>query len=203
MEAAVKMADKVNNAILNGTGAGSPLGITVAPGTVSVAKETSQVAATIVGENVVKMWSRMPAANRARAVWLAHSDCDVQLAQMNFKVKNVAGTENVGGIPVFMPPGTVNSTPYATLFGRPVMTMERCAALGTVGDFILADMSQYIAVTKGGVKAEQSMHFFFDQNARAFRFVLRLGGQPWLSAAIARASGSSTLGHFVTLATRG
>lgn len=203
MEAAAKMADKVNNAILNGTGAGSPLGIVVAPGTVSVAKESSQVAATIVGENVVKMWSRMPAANRARAVWLAHSDCDVQLAQMNFKVKNVAGTENVGGIPVFMPPGTVNSTPYATLFGRPVMTMERCAALGTVGDFILADMSQYIAVTKGGVKAEQSMHFYFDQNARAFRFVLRLGGQPWLSAAIARANGSSTLGHFVTLATRG
>ena len=202
MEAGEKMAYKINNAICNGTGAGQPLGILNAPGTVSVAKETSQVANTIVAENILKMWSRMPAANRARAVWLVHSDCEVQLAQMNFKIKNVAGTETVGGLPVFVPPGGLTGSPWATLLGRPIMPMECCQALGTVGDICLADLSQYIAITKGGVKADQSMHFWFDQNLRAFRFVMRLGGQPWLSAAIARANGSSTQSHFVTLATR-
>ena len=46
------------------------------------------------------------------------------------------------------------------------------------------------------------MHFYFDQNLRAFRFVYRLGGQPWLSSAIARKAGTSTLSHFVKLDTR-
>lgn len=203
MEAGEKMAFKVSDAILNGTGAGQPLGIVAAPGTVSVAKETSQVAATIVAENVLKMWSRMPARNRANAVWLVHSDCEVQLPQLNFKIKNVAGTENVGGLPVYLPPTGLSQSPYGTLLGRPVVTVESCAALGTVGDFNLADMSQYIAIVKGAVKADQSMHFYFDQNMRAFRFVMRMGGQPWLSAAISRKNGSSTQSHFVTLATRG
>lgn len=202
MEAGEKMAFKICDAILNGNGNGQPLGILNAPSTVSVAKETSQVAATIVAENVLKMWSRMPAANRARAVWLAHSDCEVQLMQLNVKIKNVAGSENVGGMPVWMSPTGLSSSPYSTLLGRPVVTVEACQALGTVGDFYLADLSQYIAVTKGGVKADQSMHFYFDQNIRAFRFVMRLGGQPWLGSAIARKNGSSTQGHFVSLATR-
>lgn len=202
MEAGEKMAFKITDAIFAGTGVGQPLGILNAASTVSVAKETSQVAATIVAENVLKMWSRMPQRNRARAVWLAHSDCATQLAQLNFKIKNVAGSENVGGVAVWVPPGGLSGSPYASLLGRPIVEIESAAALGTVGDFVLADLSQYLAVTKGGVKADQSMHFYFDQNMRAFRFVYRLGGQPWLSAAIARKNGSSTLSHFVTLATR-
>jgi HK97 family phage major capsid protein len=169
---------------------------------VSVAKETSQVAATIVAENVLKMYSRMPVNSRARAVWLVHTDCEVQLAQLNIKIKNVAGSENVGGIPVAFTPPSALTGPNAMLLGRPIIPVESCAALGTVGDIVLADLSQYIAITKGVVKAEQSMHFFFDQNVRAFRFVMRMGGQPWLSTPITRKSGSSTLGHFVTLATR-
>lgn len=202
VEAGEKMAFKINDAICNGTGVGQPLGIVAAPGTVSVAKETSQVAATIVAENVLKMWSRMPASNRARAVWLIHSDCEVQLMQLNVKIKNVAGSENVGGMPIWVPPGGLSGSPFGSLLGRPLVPMECCQALGTVGDITLADLSQYLAVTKGGLKSDQSMHFYFDQNMRAFRFVLRIGGQPWLSAAIARKNGSSTQSHFVTLATR-
>lgn len=203
MEASEKMTFKVNDAIVNGTGVGQPLGIVGAPCTVSVAKEGSQANDTVMAENVIKMWSRMPAANRARAVWLIHSDVEVQLMQMSVKVKNVAGTENVGGVPVWLPPsGLVGSNGFSTLLGRPVIPVESCAALGDLGDIIFADLTQYIAVTKGGVKADQSMHFWFDQNIRAFRFVYRLGGQPWLSAAISRKNGSSTLSHFVTLAAR-
>lgn len=202
MLAGEKMAFKVSDAILNGTGVGQPLGIVGANGTVSVAKETSQVAATIVAENVLKMWSRMPVSSRSRAVWLVHTDCEVQLAQMNIKIKNVAGSENVGGIAVGYALPSPLTGPNATLFGRPVVPVEACAALGTTGDIVLADLSKYITVTKGAVKADQSMHFFFDQNARAFRFVLRLGGQPWLSTAISRKNGTSTLSHFVKLDTR-
>ena len=73
---------------------------------------------------------------------------------------------------------------------------------GTVGDVILADLSKYLSAVKGAVKADTSIHLWFDQNTTAFRFVMRMNGQPWLSAAIARKNGSNTLSHFVTVATR-
>jgi HK97 family phage major capsid protein len=118
------------------------------------------------------------------------------------KIKNVAGTENVGGLPVYVPPGGLTGAQYGTLLGRPIVMTESAAALSSLGDISLCDFNEYIAITKGAVRAEQSMHFWFDQNLRAFRFILRVGGQPWLSAAMARKNGSNTLSHFVTLQAR-
>ena len=67
----------------------------------------------------------------------------------------------------------------------------------------MSDLTQYLTVVKaGGVKSDTSIHLYFDQNTTCFRFVLRMNGQPWLSAAIARASGSNTLSHFITVAVR-
>jgi hypothetical protein len=48
------------------------------------------------------------------------------------------------------------------------------------------------------LKTDYSIHLWFDQAINAFRFILRMNGQPWLSAAIARKNGSNTLSHFVT-----
>lgn len=199
-----KMSFKVTDAIVNGTGSGQPLGIMAAPCLVTVAKETSQAANTVLAENVLKMYSRMPVASRARAVWLVHTDVEPKLPGMVVPVKNVAGTENVGGGggPIYMPPGGLSGSQYGTLLGRPIVPCEASPALSAAGDIVLADFSQYLAITKGAVKADQSMHFFFDQNVRAFRFVMRVGGQPWLSAPIARKAGSSTLSHFVALGAR-
>lgn len=202
MEAGEKMAFKVSDAILNGTGVGLPLGILKSPGLVTQAKETSQAANTILAENILKMYSRMPARNRARAVWVMHSDLEPLLPGLFVAIKNVAGTENVGGMPVYVPPNGLTGAQYGTLLGRPIVTSEASPALSAAGDVLFGDFSQYLAITKGAVKADQSMHFWFDQNMRAFRFVLRIGGQPWLSAPIARKSGSNTLGHFVALGAR-
>lgn len=202
MEAGVKLAFKVSDSILNGTGVGKPLGVMNAPCLVTVSKEGSQAADTLLGANVLKMKSRMPARNYANAVWVMHSDVELLLPGLFMPIKNVAGTENVGGTLVYMPPGGLTGAQYGTLLGRPVVVCESSAAVGDLGDIVLADFSQYIALTKGGVKSDQSIHLWFDQNLRAFRFVLRVGGQPWLSAAIARKNGTSTQSHFVTLEAR-
>ena len=37
-----------------------------------------------------------------------------------------------------MPPGGLSAASYGTLFGRPVLTVEYCAALGDEGDIICA-----------------------------------------------------------------
>lgn len=204
-KAAEKMAFKVNDAIINGTGVGQPLGILNAPCTVSVAKETApaQTAATFFGVNAAKMMARLPAASFARSVWLINQDVVPFILQLSYVAKN-ADSSAAGAGALYAPPnGLANSGPYGSLLGRPIIVTEACKTTGTVGDVILADLTQYLTVVKaGGVRSDTSIHLWFDQNATAFRFVMRMSGQPWLSAAITRASGSNTLSHFVTLATR-
>jgi len=85
--------------------------------------------------------------------------------------------------------------------GRPVIPHESMETLGDKGDVLLADMSSYMAIRRsGGIRADVSMHLWFDYDMAAFRFTFRVGGQPWWSAPITPRSGSSnTLSPFVTL----
>jgi HK97 family phage major capsid protein len=201
-KAGEKIAFKVNDAIINGTGVGMPLGILNAPCKVQVGKISSQVADTIHAKNVVTMWSRLPAASQRTAVWLVNQDCLPSIYQLGFAVTD-GTTTNVGAGALYMGPGQMaNGAPSGTLLGRPIVVTEACPTVGDAGDIILADLSKYLAVVKGSMKSDVSIHLWFDQNATAFRFVLRMNGQPWLSTAIARKSGNNTLSHFITLEAR-
>jgi HK97 family phage major capsid protein len=199
-----KMSFAITNEIINGSGAGGQmLGFLNAPCLVTVSKEGSQAAATILAENIDKMWTRMPAEIRGGAVWLANQDCEVALENLHRKVKNVAGTENVGGWPVYTPPGGISDRHYGTLKGRPVIFTEACQTLGTVGDIVLAYLPGYFAPFKaGGIREAMSMHLWFDQGMTAMRWTFRIGGQPWLSAPLTRRNGLNTFSHFVALETR-
>jgi HK97 family phage major capsid protein len=201
-KAGEKMQFKVNDAIINGTGVGQPLGILNAACTVSIAKETSQTGVTFHADNAVKMMARMPAQSFGRSVWLINQDVVPQIMKLGFAVTTAAGTAAGAGALYLPPNGLAGSSPYGTLLGRPIVVTEACATLGTVGDVILADLTKYLAVVKGAIKSDVSIHLWFDQNTTAFRFVMRMNGQPWLSAAIARKNGSNTLSHFISLATR-
>lgn len=202
-KAGEKIAFKINDAILNGTGVGQPLGLMNAPCRVSVAKISSQVAATIHGKNIAAMVARLPASSYAKAVWIANQDCLPQIMALGFNVTD-GTTTNAGAGAIWMAPGQLQGgSPYGNILGRPVIITEACSALGTVGDIILADMSKYLSVVKGAMKSDVSIHLWFDQGLTAFRFVVRVNGQPWLSAPIARKNGSNTLSHFITLDTRG
>ena len=183
------------DAVINGLGAGTPLGILAAGATVSVAKETGQAAATIVSQNLWKMWARMWAPSRANAVWLVDQSCEPQLMQLNLSV----GT---GGMPVFLPPGGMSVSPYSTLLGRPVIPVEYCAVLGTVGDIILIDLGEYRWIDKGGIQAAASIHVQFLTDETAFRFVYRCNGAPFWNSALTPKSGGDTLSPYITLATR-
>ena len=186
----------IDDAIINGTGAGQPLGILNAGCLVSASKETGQKAATVVAENVIKMYSRLFTTSYQRAVWLINQNILPQLLTMSVSV----GT---GGIPVYLPPGnTLANAPGGVLMGLPVIPIEQCATLGTVGDIILADLGGYILAEKGGIQADMSIHVQFIYDESVFRFVLRVDGQPERATALTPYKGSDTLSHFVALATR-
>lgn len=192
-----KIDYKVSEAILKGTGVGQPLGILSSPGTIIVPGEGSQTADTLNFDNVTKMYYRMNAASRRRGVWLINGDAEEQLARMVFPGQGAGAAQ-----PVFMPAGGLSAQPYATLFGRPIIPMEIMPALGDAGDIVFADLSQYMTLVKGGgVKQDVSIHLFFDYDITAFRFVLRIGGQPWWNAPITSLNGA-TKGFFVKLGAR-
>ena len=89
---------KLDDSVVNGTGAGTPLGIMNAPCKVRVNKETGQAATTLVAENIEKMYARMYAPSVRSAVWLINQDVWPQI----FQLHHVVGT---GGVPMFIPGG--------------------------------------------------------------------------------------------------
>lgn len=192
---AQELAFKIGDAIVNGDGVKKPLGFLNAPCKVAVAKEVGQAAATVYAENVVNMWSRLYAPSRSNAVWLVNQQVEPQLQLMTI---GVAGSQ----LAVYLPPGGLNASPYGSLMGRPVVPVEFCSALGTEGDIILVDPSQYLMGTIGGVQSATSMHLYFDSRETAFRFVMRADGKPWWLSALTPFKGSATLSPIVTLATR-
>lgn len=188
------LAWTLDGAFIAGTGAGQPLGILNAPALVTVAKESGQSADTILYENVLKMYSRLWRTDGA--VFLANRETLPQLATMELAV----GT---GGSAVFLPANGAAGRPFDTLMGLPLIFTEHCKALGDAGDIILADWSQYLVGQKtNGLNFSSSVHLKFDYDQTAFKFTLRIDGQPWWKQALAPKNGTNTLSPFITLAER-
>jgi len=190
-----EIAFRTDDAIINGTGAGMPLGILNSPSLVSVEKEAAQAADTIMTENIVKMFSRMPARNRKNAIWLINQEIEPQLFTMHLDV----GT---GGIPVYMPANSLSGLPFQTLLGKPVIPIEQASALGTLGDIMFIDPTSYILIDKGSVKTDISIHVQFLYDESVFRFVYRVDGQPSWAAPLTPYKGANDLSPFVTLKAR-
>jgi hypothetical protein len=175
------------------------------PALVTVAKETSQLADTLVAMNIIKMWSRLYAGNRSTAIWSVHQDVESMLYTMSLPGRDNTGAFVTGwGTHVYMPAGGLSGSPYASLFGRPVIPTQACETLGDLGDVILWDPQAYLSVLKAGVnpRVDVSMHLWFDYDMTAYRFVLRMTGQPWWEAAVSPRDGSNTLSPYVALAER-
>lgn len=182
---------KIDEALHEGTGAGQPLGWMASGALVTVAKETSQTAATIVAANVAKMYARV--IDPGQAIFFVNQDAFPQLMTMT-----------LGDQPIWTPPATgFANAPGGLLFGRPIRFSEHCETLGTKGDIQLVSPKGYYAVTRqNGPEYAESIHLYFDYNVKAFRWIFRVGGQPYLSAPVSPNKGSATRSHFVTLAVR-
>lgn len=186
---------KTEDAIINGSGSGQPLGIMNSGALVTVAAESGQAAATLRAENILKMWARTPLRSRKSLVWLCNQDIEPQLWPLTIGA-------DAGTIRLWTPPGTDNSAPGGLLLGKPVIPTEFNATLGTVGDLLLVDLNQYVMIDKGGLQAAQSMHVAFLSNEQCFRFTYRLDGQPVERSAKTPFKGTNTISPYVALGTR-
>lgn len=193
-----EFAFRIDDAIINGLGAGQPLGVITAGAAYTVSYESGQGASkTIVTANILKMWQHMWGPSRKNAVWFINQDVEQQLYTLAFA--NPTGAVLFTG-PMYTPPGVNgNNSGYGLLMGRPVVPIEQAASLGTIGDVILFDGSQYIVTKKGGMRADSSIHVAFLTGEQAFRFQLRLDGQPTWKKPLTPKNGTNLLSPFVVL----
>lgn len=197
VQAARAIRWKAFEAVVWGDGNGKPLGFMSSNALITVTKESGQATGTLVTANILKMASRLFEMDGGTPQWLANRDTLPQLGVMTignqpawlpFNQALVGGGIRKGGI----------------LLGEQLTWNEHMQTLSTKGDIVLADLSGYALATKqgGGIDFAASIHLFFDQNLTAFRWIFRLGGQPYLSAPIAAAKGSNSKSHFVCLENR-
>ena len=187
-----EFAFKCQNLGIRGSGAGEALGILTANCKVSVAKETGQKAKTILTTNLSKMWARFT-GRRANAAWFINRDVNPELDALSI----TAGTGALE--PRFI---TYDSQGVLRIKGAPVIEIEQCETLGTEGDIILADWSQYVCADMGDIQEAMSIHVDFIYGQQLFRFTYYFDGQPRWKSAITPFKGSNTVSPFVVLAVR-
>jgi HK97 family phage major capsid protein len=180
-------------AVYNGDGVGKPLGLLQALCLVSAAKESGQTAATVVWENISKMYNRAR-GSKSKFVWLIHPDVLPQLENM---VK-VIGT---GGVPVYLPSALPDS--MDTLRGRRIYESDQCQALGTKGDIMFINPKEYVLIYKGGIETASSIHVGFLTAENCFRFIFRCNGFPKQRSALTLKNSSTTRSSVISLDTRG
>lgn len=186
----------VDDTIIRGNGSGGAfLGILNSGALVTVTKETNQASGSLVPQNVVKMLSRLSPRSVKNAMWLYNQDILPNLHLMSMPV----GT---AGVPVFLPGNNLTQSPFGNLLGIPMQVLEMCETAGTVGDIVLADLTQYIIVQQGLMKLDISEHVKFTSDQTAFRLTISLGGQSIWSDPVTPYKGSNTVSPFVALQTR-
>jgi HK97 family phage major capsid protein len=198
---------KMDDAAINGDGLGKPLGVMNSNCLVTIAKETGQPAKTVVFENVRKMYYRLHARSRKNAVWFVNQDVEQALMGMSQPI-GTGGSSVVAGVApsgpsIYKPVGADgNPNPFALLFGLPVIPIEQCQTVGTPGDIILADMSQWIWIDKGAMQQAVSMHVQFQTDQMTFRWIYRVDGSPIWHTPLQPFAGSASQSPFLALAQR-
>lgn len=179
---------KLDEEAWEGSGVGMCLGASKSPIMVSVPKEVGQEAGTVVTKNLVNMLARFYGTG---GVWNINPEVMPQLM-----------TLTLGDKPIYLPGGYIDGAPFGTLLGKPLVPTDHNEVVGSKGDIVLADWSQYLIVAKGGTEAAESMHVKFLTDEMVFRFTQRTNGQPLHSKPITPKKGTATRSPFVALADR-
>ncbi|WP_373498978.1 phage major capsid protein [Desulfococcus sp.] len=177
---------------LNGSGAGTPLGILNADACIEVPAVAGQAADSLIFENIVALFSRMWGPGRSRGIWVANSTTIPMLLSLHIPV-GTSGT----AFPVFS-----DKNGQFTMLGRPVIFSENLPELGGSGDIIFADMSQYICGIRKEMQIEKSVLPGWYQDLQSYRVILRADGQPAWQEPLTPRSGTTTVSPFVRLAAR-
>lgn len=160
----------LDQAFINGDGVGKPLGVLQEAG---VDEVNRQVAADVDYDDLVNLEHSLRAHHRRNAIWLLADG-----AMQALKKKRDAD-----GRPLFVPNPSTGA--YNTLLGYPVVTTHRLT-LGSTGDVIFADFSQYIAPVEQDIVLQRSEHRHMEKGVVLFVVFMLVGGKVAQSRAFAK-----------------
>jgi len=176
---------QIEAGMLTGQGENFPLGVVYSPATITVAKDSGQSSGTISTANIDGMWKAIYGPCRRNVTW--HCNDDTQAA-----IDEVASAANWPQA-VYLPQG-VNGNAFPLIKGRPLISAEQLPAIGSPGDLVACDWSQYVFVyhlldnnvpdmevavglPPDAVESTRSEHLLFDTDSIALKWKMRADGK--------------------------
>lgn len=167
---------------INGTGAGSPMGLLNAPAKLTVSRSAST---TFKFVDAVKMLAAMLLTGRPR--WVINQSCMSQLLQF----------VDAGNNSLFVMNAAI--APQGTLLGLPIDWTGKNPALGTAGDVMLIDWSAYLIGDRQIMLMEVDLSYKFGEGLTTFKATMAFDGQPWLNSKIKLMDGATEVSPYVVL----
>lgn len=189
----------------NGSDVGQPMGLLKSPATLTVSRSSSN---HIVFADLVAMLAAFHQAHLKNAMWVGNQTIYTDLmAVVNGSGNYVFQPNNQitqATMPSLIDRTTSNGLKYAaqgTLLGLPIRFTEKLPALGTTGDLMLIDPTQYGVATRMGLEIGVSEHFQFNTDQITYRFKLRNDARPlWLGPYVSADSANTKFSPFVKIA---
>lgn len=174
-------------AFLRGDGVGKPLGA-VSPANSAAISINRSSPGTFSLADAAKMLTRfLPGYSIDRAAWIIHPSVLEKLITM----------VDLAGNNVFIT--QVGDKPRLTLFGLPILSTEKVPAAGNPRDVSLINFEHYLIGDRRQVEIAFSEHIAFTTNQSAWRFTVRVDGQPWMRSTQPLADGGTTVSPYLFL----
>ena len=178
---------KEDYSYLAGNGVGQPLGVIGAAGTFTQVRVAALNFGYVDAVNMLTHF--LPVKG---GVWVMSQSVMPELFTMVDPGNNYIWHPHFGGA------GAAEGAP-GTLLGYPVLFTEKTPTLGTTGDVLLCDFSQYLIGDGSTTTLESSIHERFRYDQTTFRLVKRVDGQEWCKAPVLLADGATSVSPFVEL----
>lgn len=197
-KAPMKIGFQVDEAIWRGTGAGQPLGFLNSASLVTTTKTTTTKTLGLI--DLVNMYQRFLAPdyrNITGAFWLMTPAMYSQIVLLCMGTANTSAAYPIG-----LANMQIGDKILPTILGIPVFQTQHASAPASAGSVVLGDLKRgYAAFNKtSGMDFQTSMHLFFDAAAIALRWRMRIGGEPYLKAAVVPAQDTAnTMSYFVAI----
>ncbi|HOD36805.1 MAG TPA: phage major capsid protein [Syntrophales bacterium] len=175
------IAGGLDKAILVGSGVGQPLGVIDSPSAVSIARAT---AGAIGYADITAMLSRIWPPLLTNVVWICSPGAFLQILRLK---------DDANGLIWPISGGNIQGDFAMSILGRPLIVSDRLSALGTKGDLVCADLSQYILAMRQEVTLESTNSARWSEDLISWRACLRADGVSIWKSAITPANGSDSL----------
>jgi len=180
-----------DDAFLQGTGNGQPLGVFHCGCLKSVGRHTAN---RVYAEDIAEMYQSMLPSSYPNSVWVIHPTLIAELLELGS-----GNAADASGKILIWQPNFKDGIGAWTILGRPVIISEKLQALGTAGDILFADFKYYLIGDRQPITIDASTHVAFISDETAWRFVIRVAGQCWPQSVITSRRGAHTFSPFVQL----